>query len=517
MALFSKTDKKSRRKDRIASSPAAEKYGSVSLTSHFAIWVAVWIAALIFTQALLSTASHIFFIFISIIPVVCLVYALISRSALKIFMLSDSSVTEKKTPYDYEFRILNETILPYPFIDAYMKLPQSNSVRTTERCVKLSMSPLSSYTVKSTVQFRFRGTYEIGVCCFYVYDFFRMFRVKVEINSLSTVYVMPRKLPTEDEKTTTAADSATRTKKSPNSYEKLEVSDIREYRMGDALKSIHWKLSSKTEDLIVRDYNTGSTDMSYVFVDMSRHFPDDAPLARPDVSDENKYKGEKKKTTKKSQKSSKNAKTAEKNAPAPVAKSTAPRVGSSALDNSPLIDDGAYEDMNEFCADGVVELAIAVTLRELRAGREVSLVWFDERSDLGSFAFDLTDEADFDLIYRLFSTSALVPGEFGVTRLAAAVSDMQDSKQYYVLPTVDDKTVSDLCTLGSSSIGSAFGGTEVIVYSAKGRYALPDERNAYIDYCRQQLSEHGMKLSEANPDDIPGGYSAGSERSAGNA
>ena len=506
MALFSKTDKKSRRKDRVASSPAAEKYGSVSLTSHFAIWAAVWIAGLIFTQALLSTASHIFFIFISIIPVVCLVYALISRSALKIYMLSDSSVTEKKTPYDYEFRILNETVLPYPFIDAYMKLPQSNSVRTTERCVKLSMSPLSSYTVKSTVQFRFRGTYEIGVCCFYVYDFFRMFRVKVDVNSLSTVYVMPRKLLTEDEKTTTAADSATRTKKAPNSYEKLEVSDIREYRMGDALKSIHWKLSSKTEDLIVRDYNTGSTDMSYVFVDMSRHFPDDAPLVRPEMPGK---KSAKKKKSDQKDKNKEKEKVATRSRDLPL---------SSALDNSPLINDEAYEDMNEFCADGVVELAIAVTLRELRAGREVSLVWFDERSDLGSFAFDLTDEADFDLIYRLFSTSAIVPGEFGVARLAAAVSDMQDSKQYYVLPTVDDSTVSALCALGSNSIGSAFGGTEVIVYSAKGRYALPDERNAYIEYCRQQLSEHGMKLSEADPDGIaPAGNDAGSERSAGNA
>ena len=164
------------------------------MTWRFWIWAAVWVGCLIFTQALRAPASSILFGFGSAIPWASLVYALIAKASLKIYMLSSTTVTEKNKPFNYEFRLINEAILPYPFIDAYIKLPRRSSVRTTERCVRIGMPPMSNYTVKGTVQFRFRGTYEIGVTSFYVYDFFRIFRVRSQMSTFSTVYVLPRKL-----------------------------------------------------------------------------------------------------------------------------------------------------------------------------------------------------------------------------------------------------------------------------------------------------------------------------------
>ena len=117
-----------------------------------------WIACLIFTQALRAPASAILFGFVSIAPWASMIYALIARNSLKIYMLSDTTVTEKNKPFSYEFRLINEAFLPYPFIDAYIKLPRRSSVRTTERCVRIGMPPMSNYTVKGTVQFRFPST-----------------------------------------------------------------------------------------------------------------------------------------------------------------------------------------------------------------------------------------------------------------------------------------------------------------------------------------------------------------------
>lgn len=517
----------SKKKKRIKRQPGTQRYAALSLTPRFFLWFALWIAALIFTQALLSSASHLFFLFVTLFPAASLIYALISRSVLKIFMLSDSAVTEKNSPFTYEFRIINESILPYPFIDAYLKLPQNNSVRTTERCVKVSMSPNSSYTVKSTVRFRFRGTYEIGVCCFYVYDFFRMFRVRVDIDSFDTVYVLPRKLMLDAEEAHAVSDSVTRTRRAPNSYDKLEVSDIRDYRLGDTLKSIHWKLSSKSEELIVREYNTGTTDVSYVFVDLSAHFPDTAP-DRPFVDP---YAAEKAARTEEAPAApAQEADVTEEGAapaePAEAAPEAAPEAAvpaekevkkgqktkkkksaekaasSAAPDVSELVNDEAYEDMNEFCADGVVELAISVVLRELRAGREVDLMWFDTRSEIGAFSFELRTQSDFDLIYRLFGTAPLAAKGQNVSRLFSMVKDTQDSKQMFVVPTIDDETVSSLCMLPCATEGSAFGGTEVIAYAADERYAHPELRRQYIEGCRAQLSDHGLKLIDGKLDDV---------------
>lgn len=491
---------KKNKKAKMAENTHEKDRFSISVTWRFWIWAAVWIAALIFTQALRAPASSIFFGFVSIIPWSSLVYALVSKAALKLYMLSDTTVTEKNKPFTYEFRIINEAILPYPFIDAYIKLPRRSSVRTSERCVRIGMAPMSNYTVKGTVKFRFRGTYEIGVTSFYVYDFFRIFRVRSQMNTFSTIYVLPRKLTLDAGDAFSVSDSALRTVKAPYVYDKLEVSDIRDYMPGDSLKSIHWKLSSKSEEFIVNDYNTGSADVSYIFCDMSAHFPDDAPekpfvnpfeeateapaeetseeqpaeieeVEKPEAAEPEEITG------KKSKKKKKKGESPELQKP----------------DIHTLINDEAYEDMNEYCADGAIELTIAVILRELRSGRDVVLMWYDDRSEIGAFCFDLHTVEDFDLIFRLFASAPTVHSSKKISRLAASAGDTKDSKVMVVLPVLDDEVVDDICEIPRV--------TEIIAYSAEERYLYPELRRGFIDHCREQFSTRGIKLIDGKLDE----------------
>ncbi len=462
--------KVSKKKVRVPRSarPAVYRWKKISLTRGFWLFFAVWLVGLLSTQLLRSSASNIFFSFLNVFPIASLIYALIGRSAIKVYMMADNATVEKGAPLSYEFRIYNESILPYPFVDAYMMLPQTDSVRCAERKVRISVPPATDYNVKNTVSFRFRGTNRIGVSCFYVYDYFRMFRVKVPEESYETVYVLPRKLVLDDDKAQSVSDSAQQTKKNVNSYEKIEVSDIRDYRPGDAIKSIHWKLSSKCENPVIREYNTGTTDLTYVFADMSRRFPVEAP-DKPFVFIPPREDGE-------------------------------PEPEDPDADVAELINDAAYEDMNEYCADGVVELAVASVLRELRNGKRVKLLWFDERSEIGAFSFEVRAESDFDEVFRLFATAALVPPEKTVAKLSAMVNDAEDAKFIFVLPTIDDETVTSICTMPCTSDSSTTDENEVVVYMAEERYAHKAQRAAYIDGCRTQLAESGLTLVKGSLD-----------------
>ena len=512
-----------------------------TVTPRFSTYLILFCVALVFTQALLSKVSNIFFWFVFLLPLVLLIYTLMAKSALSVSMLCDGVTTEKNTPFTYEFTIDNRSILAIPFVEAMVSIPQSNAVRCTERSLRVSMAPLTGYHVKNTVSFRFRGTYDIGVKCFYVYDFFRIFRARVDVENLTTVYVLPRRLNLDDTAAHSISDDTARTVRSPLVVDKLEVSDIRDYRNGDSLKSIHWKLSSKSETFIVKDYNTGTSNQTVVFCDMTPHFPDEPPKKQEETAEESAA-GKKKLSRKEKRAGRKAAKKAKKDESrlaadrkrknkrvketdstvslsdealqarldqrAAVAESLDAKNGLSkntikvaldateeAVDVHELATPVFYEDMNEYLADGVVELTIASVLAELRRGHEVLLLWFDRRSDTGVFGFPLRGIDEFENIYHLFATAPLCSPDKKVTSLTAMVSDIQSAKQTFVVSTMDTAMITDLCNLPGVSDAGSFGSAEVSLYNPEERFRYPRERALYLEGCREQLATGGLSLT----------------------
>jgi hypothetical protein len=153
-----------------------------------------------------------------------------------------------------------------------------------------------------------------------------------------------------------------------------------------------------------------------------------------------------------------------------------------------------YEDMNEYLADGVVELTIANVLAELEQGHEVLLTWFDRRSDTGLFAYPLRGIDQFESIYHLFATAPVCPRDKRVTHLTALVTDAQSTKHLFVIPSLDQEMLSDLMTLPGITDASNFGSAEVILYNPEERFRHPKERVSYLEGCREQLASSGLSL-----------------------
>ena len=50
--------------------------------------------------------------------------------------------------------------------------------------------------------------------------------------------------------------------------DRTELTEIKEYQIGDGLRDIHWKLSSKTSELMVKDYALPIHDRDYIVIDL---------------------------------------------------------------------------------------------------------------------------------------------------------------------------------------------------------------------------------------------------------
>lgn len=103
------------------------------------------------------------------------------------------------------------------------------------------------------VDCRYRGSYNIGIQSVSIRDFFNLFTIKFKSieNPKILVYPKIREL-VQANKYSSLIESTesivSKTKKDPSIF-----SNVRDYQSGDPLKSIHWKLSAKQGELMVKE------------------------------------------------------------------------------------------------------------------------------------------------------------------------------------------------------------------------------------------------------------------------
>jgi hypothetical protein len=102
------------------------------------------------------------------------------------------------------------------------------------------------------------GRYEIAAADVRVYDAFHMFYIKKKIKNSANVYVLPQcyLMPINITKKTrdfvTDSDVYHADIRGDDSS---EVYQVREYRPGDSVRNIHWKLTARQDEIMVRDMN----------------------------------------------------------------------------------------------------------------------------------------------------------------------------------------------------------------------------------------------------------------------
>jgi|GEM_PF-507164 len=234
------------------------------------LYFSLLIYAVFLTQLLRNAVSGALFMFVLVLPVFSFIYCLIGKSAIQVYISSEKQRTEKYEPLDYEIKIINTSFLAFPFVEAVISEPGENAVRCTKKKFILSLVSFGSYNVKNTVKFRYRGFYEIGVDSLYISDLLRFFAIRTDMENYAAVSVFPRKMTIVGRRNRSVTDVPSSVIKRNLISEKNEVTDIRDYIPGDSVRDIHWKLSSKTQDLMVKQYSSVEDRHVYILCDMAR-------------------------------------------------------------------------------------------------------------------------------------------------------------------------------------------------------------------------------------------------------
>ena len=161
--------------------------------------------------------------------------------------------------------VRHRSLLPVAAVRIQLNVPSAFS---TSQEISVSIPPFRTRTYRHVIRCQHRGAYEVGVTRFRARDLFGLFSVsrksgmrliKVEVYPRVTT-VAPMELRASDvgpELVSRASEDAS----SP--------SDVRKWQDGDELKKVHWKLTMRKRELMVRTFEESARPDTLIIPDLS--------------------------------------------------------------------------------------------------------------------------------------------------------------------------------------------------------------------------------------------------------
>ncbi|HHW48127.1 MAG TPA: DUF58 domain-containing protein [Clostridiaceae bacterium] len=214
---------------------------------------------------------YMMFYTVASLPVLSLAHSIGLFVSLKYIQKIDRQFVIKGDTIHYSLSISNESILMFPYVRAIfygtsailgMQFPEKS----------FSLPPFGKIDLSFKLKCNYRGNYEIGIKLIEIGDLLGMFKIKCKIKSPMQLTVYPKIINLE--KMLLSSDSPTECNSNKNNTlfeDFLTILDIRKYAYGDSLKRVHWKLTAKAGELMVKKFQHTSEKETYLILDLKKN------------------------------------------------------------------------------------------------------------------------------------------------------------------------------------------------------------------------------------------------------
>lgn len=190
----------------------------------------------------------------------------------------------KNTNFDICVEVKNRSLFPCVPLELVCSLPDPDSGRFVKKKIYVSLSPFGSARLAVSGRHLYRGCYTAAVERVSAVDPLRIIRITKKLDKQMTMVFLPRRLELEDVLSSSEGEqNYTR----PNAVvaEKEDFSHVRLYDPGNDIRLIHWKLTAKQDDLMVKQYDSVNDRRVFVLCDFSRSAvtPDEEQLLIADT------------------------------------------------------------------------------------------------------------------------------------------------------------------------------------------------------------------------------------------
>lgn len=166
------------------------------------------------------------------------------------------SLAEPDQLVSVELKIRNKSLLPTGRIDVYMGISNAFSKKKKMRWITIPEAKAGEKSATCKVVLAGAGNHEIEIKKLRIYGLFGLLHIKKRCKDFSSVLIMPE----IHTVATTISDATKNFIGDADVYDEFrpghdsgETFAIRNYREKDRLQSVHWKLSARMDELMVKE------------------------------------------------------------------------------------------------------------------------------------------------------------------------------------------------------------------------------------------------------------------------
>lgn len=211
--------------------------------------IALWILSLVGISFYGGAVSYGFFIVITLIPVISLLYMLFVFLKFKIYQKIDIRNLISNQTAPFYFTLQDESMIAFSGVRVIF-YSSFSTISGLDDGIEYELHPHKGIQKETQIVCKYRGEYEVGIKQVVIRDFFRLFSISYRNREPLRVIVKPNLVYINDLRSAETALSAARDSGANRTEPDVLV---REYAPGDDRRLIHWKSTAATHKLMVRD------------------------------------------------------------------------------------------------------------------------------------------------------------------------------------------------------------------------------------------------------------------------
>ena len=204
------------------------------------------------------------------LPVIMFIASVILRFSIKAELVLKDTLAGKNQSFPVQLCIANKSFIPVGKAEAQIEYYNVFSNQISTFYLDMPIQPRNTQRITFQLDSKFCGIIKIKNVCIKVYDPMRLFGFRTGKNITAEIAIMPEIHDISGTVMDTdfiCEESDVFSENKPGD-DPSEIFDLRDYNAGDKLNRIHWKLSSKKDEFIVKEYSLPVDIPSVIFLNL---------------------------------------------------------------------------------------------------------------------------------------------------------------------------------------------------------------------------------------------------------